>query len=56
MLNTDGHLDDYRPNPYLVENVMAQRTMQRLQDLGIKDVYSGLNENSSSTLQGMGTM
>lgn len=35
---------------------MAQRTMQRLQDLGIKDVYNGLNENSSSTLQAMGTL
>ena len=30
--------------------------MQRLQDLGIKDVYNDLNENSSSTLHGMGTM
>lgn len=57
MHNTDGpNFNDYTPNPYLMENTLGKKTMERFLDQGIKDVYHGLNENSSSTLQAMGTM
>ena len=32
MLNTDGHLNDYTPNPYLMDNQLGKKTMERFLD------------------------